>query len=136
MEAIASNNEKICTGMGVLVRDSNNERWQYTIFCEYNDTNAYSYICINNSFIYCIPYANNEYLLGTDKDLKRKFKFGDKVKSNSIYDKKDGVKEIEGILIGINHGNKLYKYEVAVNDYDMHTPSDVYICSKIELIEE
>ena len=37
--------------MGVLVRDSNNEKWQYTIFCEYNDSNAYSYICINNRFI-------------------------------------------------------------------------------------
>ena len=136
MEAIASNNEKICTGTAVLVRNNTFQNWQYNIFCNYEKDELYSYICITDNFAICIPYTNNEHLLGTDKNFDREFKFGNKVKGNT-YDENTGKAiQVEGILIGINPYHKEYTYEIATNGFDTNQSSTIYYCEKIELIED
>ena len=52
----------------VLVRDSQSDKWRVNLF-GYIDKDEY-YHCAFANWVYCIPYAGNEYLLGTTKDME------------------------------------------------------------------
>lgn len=49
----------------VLVRDNDEGEWYANYFSHYKENNDCPYVCIDNSYIYCIPYEGNEHLLGT-----------------------------------------------------------------------
>ena len=49
----------------VLVRDNNEGEWYANYFSHYKENNDCPYACIDNSYIFCIPYEGNEHLLGT-----------------------------------------------------------------------
>lgn len=49
----------------VLVRDNDEGEWYANYFSHYKENNDCPYVCIDNSYIYCIPYEDNEHLLGT-----------------------------------------------------------------------
>lgn len=52
----------------VLVRDSKSDNWCANLF-GYIDKDEY-YHCVYANWVYCIPYAGNEHLLGTTKDVE------------------------------------------------------------------
>ena len=52
----------------VLVRDSESHKWRANLF-GYIDKDEY-YHCVYAKWVYCIPYAGNEHLLGTTKDVE------------------------------------------------------------------
>ena len=54
-------------GMEVLVRDSDEHKWLYTIFGIYNKDNPlYPFVVVNiRGYRQCIPFEGNEHLLGT-----------------------------------------------------------------------
>ena len=52
----------------VLVRDSKSDNWLANLF-GYIDKDEY-YHCVYANWVYCIPYAGNEHLLGTTKDVE------------------------------------------------------------------
>lgn len=52
----------------VLVRDSESDKWRANLF-GYIDKDEY-YHCVYAKWVYCIPYAGNEHLLGTTKDVE------------------------------------------------------------------
>lgn len=52
----------------VLVRDSESDKWRANLF-GYIDNGEY-YHCVFANWVYCIPYAGNEHLLGTTKDVE------------------------------------------------------------------
>ena len=52
----------------VLVRDSKSDIWRANLF-GYIGKDGY-YRCVYANWIYCIPYAGNEHLLGTTKDVE------------------------------------------------------------------
>lgn len=52
----------------VLVRDSESDKWRANLF-GYIDKHEY-YHCVFANWVYCIPYAGNEHLLGTTKDVE------------------------------------------------------------------
>ena len=49
----------------VLVRDNDEWEWYANYFSHYKENNDCPYVCIDNSYTYCIPYEGNEHLLGT-----------------------------------------------------------------------
>lgn len=51
----------------VLVRNEDEQAWCANYYSHYKDNNAYHYVCIDNSYRYCIPYEGNEHLLGTNQ---------------------------------------------------------------------
>lgn len=51
----------------VLVRDSESDNWRANLF-GYIGKDGY-YHCVFANWVYCIPYAGNEHLLGTTKDV-------------------------------------------------------------------
>lgn len=54
----------------VLVRDSKNEEWSINIFSYYDEENKnYPYVCLCNRYNKCIPYENNEYLVGKTSNI-------------------------------------------------------------------
>ena len=54
----------------VLVRNATNEKWSINLFSYYNEENKYfPYVCLDGSYIYCIPYEGNEYVLGTTTNI-------------------------------------------------------------------
>lgn len=52
----------------VLVRNSESDKWRANLF-GYIDKDEY-YHCVFTNWVYCIPYAGNEHLLGTTKDVE------------------------------------------------------------------
>lgn len=52
----------------VLVRDSESDNWRANLF-GYIGKDGY-YHCVFANWVYCIPYAGNEHLLGTTKDVE------------------------------------------------------------------
>jgi hypothetical protein len=52
----------------VLVRDSESDNWRANLF-GYIGKGGY-YHCVFANWVYCIPYAGNEHLLGTTKDVE------------------------------------------------------------------
>ena len=55
----------------VLVRDSKRNAWVATLYSSYVERNkTYKHRCIDGcAHVYCIPFKNNEYLLGSTKDF-------------------------------------------------------------------
>lgn len=51
----------------VLVRDNDEGEWYANYFSHDKENNDCPYVCIDNSYIYCIPYDGNEHLLGTSE---------------------------------------------------------------------
>lgn len=49
----------------VLVRDNNTDSWKADIYLGYDENNPFPYICTRTGYNICIPYEDNEYLLGT-----------------------------------------------------------------------
>ena len=56
----------------VLVRNYDDMVWCANYFSHYKDNNDYHYVCIDNSYFYCIPYEGNEHLLGTTEPYNEK----------------------------------------------------------------
>jgi len=54
-------------GMPVLVRDSDESRWLYTIFGMHDKNNKiYPFVVVDRrGYVQCIPFDGNEHLLGT-----------------------------------------------------------------------
>ena len=52
----------------VLVRDSESDNWRANLF-GYIDKDEY-YHCVYANWVYCIPYAGNEHLLGTTNNVE------------------------------------------------------------------
>ena len=62
---------KFKTGQEVLVRDDNNDKWNYSLFSHYSDNVNYPFTLINGMlYAQCISYQGNEYLVGTTDSLK------------------------------------------------------------------
>ena len=49
----------------VLVRNNNTDSWKADIYLGYDENNPFPYICTRTNYNICIPYEDNEYLLGT-----------------------------------------------------------------------
>ena len=133
MKAIASNDMEIQTGEAVLVRNSRNGAWVYCHFSHVDKSEERKYVTSYVACKYCIPYKENEDLVGTTKNFNEpfKFKFGAKVKTQL------GLKIVTGILIGYRNKEKWYDtYRVAINesDDDDYT-GETHWVSKIEYIE-
>ena len=55
----------------VLVRDEEEDVWYANYFSHYKENDEeYPYACIDSSYRSCIPYENNEHLLGTSDPYK------------------------------------------------------------------
>lgn len=56
----------------VLVRNYNYENWKCSLFSHYKNSNEteYIYVTITGSYIHCIPYEGNEYLLNKTINLQ------------------------------------------------------------------
>ena len=52
----------------VLVRDSKLDKWRANLF-GYISKDGY-YCCVYANWVYCIPYKENEHMLGTTKDVE------------------------------------------------------------------
>jgi hypothetical protein len=52
----------------VLVRDSKSDNWRANLFGNIGKDGYYR--CVYANWVYCIPYAGNEHLLGTTKDVE------------------------------------------------------------------
>lgn len=49
----------------VLVRDASSQKWSINLFSYYDEEDeAHPYVCLNERYSYCIPYEDNEYLVG------------------------------------------------------------------------
>lgn len=132
MEAIASNGEIIKTGDAVLVRDTKDSYWTYSIFSHKINNNPYPYITCCSGNKECIPYKDNESFVGTNKDFENtfEFKFGKKVSgitSNDI--------TVEGNLIGYNEKDRNTPYLVRTTKSQGHPTNGVmFWCKSIEYI--
>lgn len=113
---------KVKTGDPVLVRDGVNRVWQYGLFShKISDVEiVFPYCVAGVPYRFCVPYEDNEYLVGTEDDYKApeesakpKFIFGAKVKATLS----DGNEE-EGALIGFDEDDADTPFEVAVQDDD------------------
>lgn len=49
----------------ILVRNNNTDSWKADIYLGYDENNPFPYICTRTDYSICIPYEDNEYLLGT-----------------------------------------------------------------------
>ena len=49
----------------VLVRNNNTDSWKADIYLGYDENDPFPYICTRTNYSICIPYEDNEYLLGT-----------------------------------------------------------------------
>ncbi len=58
----------------VLVRDDNRQKWTVDMFSFYDKTLIYPFNCIGHYVNQCIPYENNEHLLGTTNDCDEYYK--------------------------------------------------------------
>jgi hypothetical protein len=58
----------------VLGRDNDQQKWYPAIWGYYDDNSRYPYAVIGDRFKYCIPYKNNEHLLGTTDDCNDFYK--------------------------------------------------------------
>lgn len=54
----------LVTGMPVLVRDRNDQEWEYDVLGRICSGEC-KYRCIGDTFYQCVPYKGNEHLLGT-----------------------------------------------------------------------
>ena len=55
----------------VLVRNGLDRKWRGSLFCYYDGTQSYPFVCVNESYKYCIAYNDNtKHLLGTIDNLQ------------------------------------------------------------------
>ena len=132
MKAIASNGIEIKTGDEVLVRDSTNGSWLYCLFSHVNKNEERKYATSFTTCKYCIPYKDNEDLVGTTKNFNEplEFRFGAKVKAWGNY----AIEEQIGILIGqdLNDINERYYVAFPANNEE---GGDATWFSNIEYLE-
>ena len=107
----------------VLVRDDDDEEWTLNIFSHKSKNYFY---CVSSMWEQCIPYEDNEYLLGTSDSPEEKpneeFKFGDKVKYRT-----DGDEWVDGLFV-MDDGTKSIPYLVYLpeeNDTEWGRREDV-----------
>ena len=85
----------------VLCRDFANEKWEPDIFRYYEDEIDMEcpFKCIRSKYKMCIPFEENEHLLGTTESPQQKteFEFGQKVR---VWDKND--RKFNAIYVGEN----------------------------------
>ena len=58
----------------VLVRNYNSEKWTANLFGFFSKNMVYPYSCIGNCVHQCVPYENNEHLLGTTNNCDDYYK--------------------------------------------------------------
>ena len=59
----------------VLARDTNIGIWVCRIYSHYRNTSNYRHVCVDNSYIQCIPYNDEtKHLVGTTKDCPEYYK--------------------------------------------------------------
>lgn len=58
----------------VLVRDNNEQLWVIDLFGFHDDRMVYKFMCVGHNVNQCIPYEDNEYLLGTTDDCDEFYK--------------------------------------------------------------
>ena len=59
----------------VLVRDKNSQEWVISFFSHCNGLERYKHSCINGAgYAQCVPYEENEHLLGTTNDCDEFYK--------------------------------------------------------------
>lgn len=58
----------------VLVRDNNEQKWTVDLFSFYDKCLVYKYVCVGHYVNQCIPYEDNEHLLGTTDDCDEYYK--------------------------------------------------------------
>ena len=60
----------------VLGRDYCGGRWKCGLFSHNMDESIFPYVCIGNSFIYCIPYNDDtKHLAGTDEEAPEYYRY-------------------------------------------------------------
>ena len=60
----------------VLGRDYYGSRWKCGLFSHIMDESIFPYVCIGNSFIYCIPYNDDtKHLAGTDEEAPEYYRY-------------------------------------------------------------
>ena len=60
----------------VLGRDYSGGRWKCGLFSHIMDESIFPYVCIGNSFIYCIPYNDDtKHLAGTDEKAPEYYRY-------------------------------------------------------------
>lgn len=57
--------ENFYAGQPVLVRDSDQEQWHYSLYSHKKETGRYVHVCIDSNYKQCIPFIGNEELVGT-----------------------------------------------------------------------
>lgn len=58
----------------VLVRDNNEQKWTVDLFSFYDKDSVYTFACVGHYVNQCIPYEENEHLLGTTNDCDEFYK--------------------------------------------------------------
>lgn len=58
----------------VLVRDNNEQKWTVDLFSFYDKDLVYTHACVGHYVNQCIPYEDNEHLLGTTDDCDEFYK--------------------------------------------------------------
>ena len=58
----------------VLVRDNNEQKWTVDLFSFYDKDLVYKYVCVGHYVNQCVPYEDNEHLLGTTDDCDEYYK--------------------------------------------------------------
>lgn len=58
----------------VLVRDNNEQKWTIDYFSFADKEQVYPFICVGHYVSQCIPYEENEHLLGTTNDCDEYYK--------------------------------------------------------------
>lgn len=104
--AVASDGSNIKTGDTVLARNGKKDFWKLSIFYRAHvlGVTKTEYECLNDYRYYeCVPYENNEDLVGTNKRCKNG-EYIPKIyeRVNFIY---AGTKYFDGIVVGFNNTN-------------------------------
>ena len=118
MKAIATNGAEIETGDLVLARDSEFGIWNTLIFSHDTGDSAFNYICGGNSYMFCIPYAGNEHLVGTDNPIpivEVTLDWGDKCRVRNC---EDNDWE-DAIFIKYVEDDSIHPYEVLIKGYSV-----------------
>jgi hypothetical protein len=58
----------------VLVRDNNSQKWTADLFSFYDKSLVYPYSCVGHYTNQCVPYEENQHLLGTTNDCDEFYK--------------------------------------------------------------
>ena len=60
----------------VVVRDNHNDTWRCSLFSHIVKRKSFSYRCIGNTFMYCIPYNDDtKHLIGTTDEAPEYYRY-------------------------------------------------------------